>query len=213
MTRSIVLRYPATCHDCGNQLEAGTTARWFGRGRVSCCGTPDATTSRRAPAPVLGSDPKPVHNGAANRVEVQRAVDAAELDAADPVIQARARLDALSTAQRQADARGYCNGFAKQELLRAHYCKAFLAAVADLPFQQPEPPAVEPAQTIDDALQQGLTPELLARVAASQPTLRLLVRLQSGARFIVPAEHCAHVIRCVEESCIDRVRDIMRAAQ
>lgn len=205
MTRSIVLRYDATCHDCGNSLSAGTTARWFGRGRVSCCGGDDAAPRKPLAArPTMGDA---AAAPAANRVEIQRAVDAAENDVEQKHVQDRARLDPLAAANHFADARGYCNGFAKQELLRSHYVKAFLAACEDLP------PAPVPDAEIEEGLQQGLSPELLTRVAASQPTTRLLVRLQSGARLIVPAEHAAHVIRCIEESCIDKVRDVMRAAR
>ena len=217
MTRSIVLRYDATCHDCGSQLEAGTTARWFGRGRVSCCGgsQPGSTPSNRErSSPVAPAAP------VASAAQLETARTAARLDAADPEIREQARLDALSTAQRRADAHGWCNGFARQELLRATYVNAFLKHLASMPIeaaaidnQQAAAAVASHDKALADALQQGLTPELLARVAASQPTLRLLVRLQSGARFIVPAEHAQHVVRCVEESCIDRVRDIMRAAQ
>lgn len=47
MARSIVLRFAAQCFDCGASLSAGSTARWFGKGRVSCCGT-DAAAARAA---------------------------------------------------------------------------------------------------------------------------------------------------------------------
>jgi hypothetical protein len=48
----------------------------------------------------------------------------------------------------------------------------------------------------------------VATLAEKTPNQRLLVRLSSGARFIVPALHCAHVIRCIEESLVDRCRDV-----
>lgn len=34
MARTITLRFPATCADCGAALEVGATARWYGRGKV-----------------------------------------------------------------------------------------------------------------------------------------------------------------------------------
>lgn len=48
MAKKIRLRYDAVCVDCGEALAAGTEARWFGRGRVSCCGKP--ATSTRSPS-------------------------------------------------------------------------------------------------------------------------------------------------------------------
>ncbi len=38
MARILTTRYPARCHDCGEDIPVGTQVRWFGRGRVSCCG-------------------------------------------------------------------------------------------------------------------------------------------------------------------------------
>ena len=35
MAKTIRLKYPGTCVDCGSRLTSGTRARWFGRGRVS----------------------------------------------------------------------------------------------------------------------------------------------------------------------------------
>lgn len=37
MTRSIVLRFPASCCDCGLPLSVGSSATWLGKGKVSCC--------------------------------------------------------------------------------------------------------------------------------------------------------------------------------
>ena len=34
MSRTITLRYPATCRDCGAKLAKGARARYYGRGRV-----------------------------------------------------------------------------------------------------------------------------------------------------------------------------------
>lgn len=34
MSRTIRLRYPASCRDCGADLPAGSRARYYGRGRV-----------------------------------------------------------------------------------------------------------------------------------------------------------------------------------
>lgn len=138
MARSIVLRFEATCFDCGRSLPAGSTARWFGKGRVSCCGArADAATG--APPVAFPRTPSPVAQ----------------------------------------------------------------------PLPAPLPLAGE--SDIDRALLLGLNPSQLPIVAARTPSLLLLVRLQSGARFLVPAQHAEQVIRCVSESMIDRVRDVTRA--
>lgn len=57
MARSIVLRFDAVCTDCGRSLSAGSSARWFGRGRVSCCGSanPD-DVARRRPSQITARD-------------------------------------------------------------------------------------------------------------------------------------------------------------
>ena len=34
MARTITLKFPGTCADCGTKLAAGELARWYGRGRV-----------------------------------------------------------------------------------------------------------------------------------------------------------------------------------
>lgn len=162
MARSIVLRFDATCVDCGRSLPAGSTARWFGRGRVSCCGSPSNAPSSRvavAPAPVMPRSPFP---------------SSADVD--------RAR------------------------------------AARIMPPSNPAPAPITPAQSaalppeLATALQVGMQAAHVAELARVAPSTRLLVRLQSGARFIVPAEHAAHVIRCVSESMVDRVRDVMGAA-
>ena len=41
--RTITLKYPGTCRDCGTSLPAGTRARWYGRGVVYCNGTHGGT--------------------------------------------------------------------------------------------------------------------------------------------------------------------------
>ena len=32
--RRIILKFPGTCADCGAALPVGSTARWYGRGRI-----------------------------------------------------------------------------------------------------------------------------------------------------------------------------------
>ena len=34
MARTITLKFPGTCRDCGSGLAVGALARWYGRGRV-----------------------------------------------------------------------------------------------------------------------------------------------------------------------------------
>jgi hypothetical protein len=136
MARSIVLRFAAQCFDCGASLSAGSTARWFGKGRVSCCGNPTTKPGDYSPA-AMPSDPP----------------------------RADQRSDSMVT-----------DG------------------------------------AVGRALQQGMQPHHLPIVAEQSPTMMLLVRLTSGARFLVTAEHSQHVIRCIEESLQDKVRDVMRAA-
>lgn len=155
MTRSIVLRFDATCIDCGRSLSAGSTARWFGKGRVSCCGTgaPDQTGpfGARAPLqPVTTVTPTPT--APAPHVPLSPWIDAASLKPLDE-----------------------------------------LARDTGIPIE---------------SLASGLSPAHVETLARVRPHQRLLVRLTSGARFIVPAEHARHVIRCLEESLIDRVRDV-----
>jgi hypothetical protein len=152
MARSIVLRFPTVCHDCGRSLPAGTTARWFGKGRVSCCGNPTTKPGDYSPAAVpsspLSSMPNRVH-----------AVPGA----------------AGNGAPRFGD------GMLDAELARAVAC--------------------------------GLNSAQLARLAEVCPGQTLVVRLRSGARFLVSAQHAQHVIACIEESMRDKVRDVMGAAQ
>lgn len=76
MARSIVLRFDATCFDCGAHIPAGTTARWFGKGRVSCCGAdrplergdyspaavPSDPPKAKAPAPLAPPPPVPARS-------------------------------------------------------------------------------------------------------------------------------------------------------
>lgn len=65
MARSIVLRFEATCFDCGRSLPAGSTARWFGKGRVSCCGNPQTRPGDYSPAAMPSDPARPVHLGKA----------------------------------------------------------------------------------------------------------------------------------------------------
>lgn len=151
MARSIVLRFDAQCVDCGRSLSAGTTARWFGRGRVSCCGgqapssvAPQARPSSVPPLPPSSSvNPLPAHSVPSYPSFGTQALDA--------------------------------------ELAQAVKC--------------------------------GLSPAQLSRLAQVCPEQRLCVRLGSGARFVVTAQHAQHLIACITESCRDRIRDVMGAAQ
>ena len=34
MARTITLKFPGTCADCGTRLAVGELARWYGRGRI-----------------------------------------------------------------------------------------------------------------------------------------------------------------------------------
>lgn len=154
MSRSIVLRFDATCIDCGRSLSAGSTAKWFGKGRVSCCGTgapapsSSSSSSSLAPSPsVFDRAPAP-----APHVPLSPWLDAGSLKPLDE-----------------------------------------LARDTGIPI---------------DAFASGLNSSHVEVLARVRPNQRLLVRLSSGARFIVPAEHARHVVRCVEESLIDRVRDV-----
>lgn len=144
MSRSIVLRFDATCFDCGRPLSAGSTAKWFGKGRVSCCG---AATPVAQPVTPVTAPP-------------------AQHQTIPPYLPSR-ELASLSTD-------------------------------VGIPIEN---------------LASGLTREQAATLAIKAPRQRLLVRLSSGARFIVPAEHALHVIRCVEESLVDRVRDVALLAE
>lgn len=182
MARSIVLRFDATCFDCGRSLSAGTTARWFGRGRVSCCGGSAAP----APAPLNGAPSSP---------------------AVRPYVPPPA-------------------GSVRQPLNLAP------ANGAPLPSQSPvvPPPYVPVPPWLDrsnrnlyrlaedtgvpvENLAAGLTPDHVATLATKTPNQRLVVRLSSGARFIVTAQHAAHVLRCVAESMVDRIRDVALLAE
>ena len=41
MARTITLKFPGTCRDCGSALAIGALARWYGRGRVYGVGSHD----------------------------------------------------------------------------------------------------------------------------------------------------------------------------
>jgi|SRR6188474_1362943 len=182
MARSIVLRFDSTCFDCGRSLSAGTTARWFGRGRVSCCGgqatkpgdySPAAMPSdppRRAPAsPSLeNSLPPGLRNG--------QPVPLSSLIPPGKVPTGPAPVAAPST---------------------THYGNV------------PQEPAAD--SELGRALQVGLSSQQAGQLGIAFPMVRLVVRLQSGARFIVRAEHVVHLCACISESMRDRIRDVMRA--
>ena len=107
MARSIVLRFAAQCFDCGSSLPAGTTARWFGRGLVSCCPL-DADGKRRAQtATDSGARPlPPLPSSASPQVRKFVADASAELDRAarapQPLPVAQANADGLSAALQRA---------------------------------------------------------------------------------------------------------------
>ena len=50
MAKQITLKYDATCKDCGAHLEAGTLARYYGKGRIYGIGChADNRSADRAP--------------------------------------------------------------------------------------------------------------------------------------------------------------------
>lgn len=172
MSRSIVLRFDAVCFDCGAALPAGSTARWFGRGRVSCCGA-GAPGAGAAPAPVSTPAPAP----RAPRALPPRGVPVPLSSLLPPSASDRARSFVDDT--------------------QAAITRAQAAAL---------PPELA------RALQCGMQANHVAELARIAPSTRLCVRLDSGARFVVTAEHAAHVLACIVESCRDRIRDVMGAA-
>jgi hypothetical protein len=74
--------------------------------------------------------------------------------------------------------------------------------------------ASEPApdSELGRALSGGLSSQQAGQLGIAFPMVRLVVRLHSGARFIVRAEHVVHLCACISESMRDKVRDVMRAA-
>lgn len=171
MARSIVLRFPAVCADCGRSLSAGTTARWFGRGRVSCCGSPQTKPGDFSPAAVQTDPPR--QNGIVDFGRSARPVTSQT----PPVSPERAKLNEM---------------------------------IAKLPPL--EQCALDTGIPIE-ALASGLSQAHVQALAASHPNMRLLVRLSSGARFIVPTLHAMHVLACISESCRDKIRDVSKAAE
>lgn len=203
MARSIVLRFDAQCYDCGAALPAGSTARWFGKGRVSCCGS-DAAPSSPARAP---GAPSPVRQPLPPRMAPSVPSSPAPLPAPLPLKRcacgARATVDSTPMAASGTWQCHACAGIAAPAPAAAPH-KA-------IPPYLPSPELAELARAtgIDVAeLASGMRPAQVAILAERAPAQRLLVRLSSGARFIVPARDCAHVIRCVEESLVDRCRDV-----
>lgn len=182
MARSIVLRFDATCFDCGSSLPAGSTARWFGRGRVSCCGS-------GAPGPAAAPPLRPSVLDYANPADPTSIVHRAPLDGHQPIPAPAPR--ASGPTDETSLPPGLRNG-------------------PSAGFRAVGPNGLSPE--LERALLLGLSPAQLADVATAMPGLLLLVRLTSGARFMVPAGHARHVIDCIEESLRDRCRDVMRAA-
>lgn len=178
MARMIVLRFAATCVDCGASLSAGSSARWFGRGRVSCCG--GQGSPQASPTPPLGS------NGPAD-----------PLGHLVPPLGSRAPIaPSIPVAQPVPPVDGVPFGTAPHRAIPGYLPSGQLAQLA-------RDTGIDVA-----ALASGLSPEQVGILAAKTPNQRLIVRLSSGARCIVPALHAVHVARCIGESCIDRVRDI-----
>lgn len=172
MTRLIVLRFDATCFDCGRSLSAGTTARWFGRGRVSCCGGQPPTTLPPVPTvPVSSTQPNTFRMPNPNRATNTLAFNGAPITPAVP---------------------------SPAPTTRPTNRVAQLALDTGIPI---------------DSLSAGMLPAQVDVLASKAPNTRLLVRLSSGARFIVPALHAQHVLRCVAESCVDRIRDVALLAE
>lgn len=165
MARSIVLRFDATCFDCGRSLSAGTTARWFGRGRVSCCGGQTNGQPPAIPPSALPPSSAPV----AGRWTIQPK---------PPV--------PLSSMTPTASPSRPANRVAE------------LALATGIPI---------------DNLSAGMTPAHVSTLATKAPNVKLLVRLTSGARFIVPALHAHHVLACIAESCRDTTRDVALLAE
>lgn len=205
MARSITLRYDTTCHDCGRTLPAGTVARWFGKGRVSCCGQaqrdadPNGRGAERldsfrpAAAPPSPSA-APLSGSERAIIKMQAHSDAL---AALPRMQGE-RDDPQTVAWECADRRGYCNGTKHTEEQRALYVVVFLATLDSHARAQTGriPQRVEGPRA--DVARADVAPANSGRWCA--------VYLHSGAVFLVPEEHRAHVVRCITESMVDKVR-------
>ena len=167
MARSIVLRFAAVCYDCGRSLSAGTTARWFGKGRVSCCGGQrPSNPGDYSPAAMPIDPPRP------------QAVPAAS--SATPSQQVTNAPAGPNTEESLPPGLRFGTDSLDAELAQAVRC--------------------------------GLNPTQLNRLAQVAPGQRLCVRLSSGARFVVTAQHAPHLLACITESCRDRIRDVMGAA-
>lgn len=164
MARPIVLRFPAQCFDCGAQLAAGSVARWFGRGRVSCCGAPMPSSSAPSSSPTTPPT---------------------RLAPTPPAPSSPTTPPAPSPA----------SSFASD-------ADAVVRAAGDSPRVR---------ELIGKAAA-GLTASELAELSSSGSAHKLVVRLKSGARLAVHAYDAHHVVRCIEESCLDRVRDVLSAA-
>lgn len=165
MARSIVLRFDATCFDCGRSLSAGTTARWFGKGRVSCCGNPQTKPGDYSPAAVPSNPPR-------------QTVPASPSSGSPAITDAERRESERNVPVPASPAFG--DDALDAELSMAVRC--------------------------------GLSPAQLNRLAQVAPGQRLCVRLSSGARFVVSAQHAVHLLACITESCRDKIRDVMGAS-
>ena len=53
MARKITLHYPGICTDCGSELPIGTTARYYGRGRIYGVECHDVPTTPTTPTRYL----------------------------------------------------------------------------------------------------------------------------------------------------------------
>jgi len=175
MARSIVLRFPAQCFDCGSSLPAGATARWFGKGRVSCCGTDNGypTPKRSHPADDMAKGQPAPQPFQALPPSLRRLAESLEPVSLPPSQQSIGPADAN----------------------RAITPKAL-------------PPA---ARTLDNGLAAptrfagDYSPASLPLFAEQHPDVVMHVLLASGTELGVMGKHAQHVVRCIVESCVDRV--------
>ena len=169
MSRSIILRFDATCFDCGASLSAGQTARWFGRGRVSCCGSDKGYPTGDRTHPQDDAAAAPFRPSTAGRAGFHS-----------------------------------CAGLRNQ--LPGKPC-----AICGNMEHAPAPGVPLGPTPSPEALASGLSKPQVLDLAASSPSMLLLVRLTSGARLLVPARDAVHVIGCIEESLQDKCRDVARS--
>lgn len=204
MARSIVLRFDATCFDCGRSLSAGTTARWFGRGRVSCCGgKPPVVPSNQADASV------PRAHGPLDDCATFDGLP--PLKAKPPGGSAELYRAALEAEASLPPGLRTTPPVPLSSLIPPGAPARYVDAATGKPVASP---ASEPApdSELGKALSVGLSSQQAGQLGIAFPMVRLVVRLHSGARFIVRAEHVVHLCACISESMRDRIRDVMRAA-